>query len=100
LFVSIPRKGVFETANPGGLAAPLVRIDSMRRLYLNYRQTTWEELPRDLDGALRGQPAQVVYFDADNDVLFMDAARALDTIEGLGARAILVTPGSKARPAR
>jgi biopolymer transport protein ExbD len=96
LFVSIPRKGVPATANPGGLTAPVVRIDSMRRLYLNYKQTTWEELPRDLDGALRGLPAQIVYFDADNDILFMDAARALDTIQGLGARAILLTPGSKA----
>jgi hypothetical protein len=34
--------------------------------------------------------------DGDNDILFMDAAQALDTIQGLGARAILVTPGSKA----
>jgi biopolymer transport protein ExbD len=96
LFVSIPRKGVPVIANPGGLTAPLIRIDSMRRVYLNYRQTSWEELPKDLEGALRGLPAQAVYFDADNDILFMDAARALDTIQGLGARAILVTQGSKA----
>ena len=76
-------------AKPGALTAPLVGIDSLRRVYLNYRQTTWEELRRDLEGALRGLPAQVVYLDGDNDILFMDAAQALDTIQGLGARAIL-----------
>lgn len=100
LFVSIPRKGVPLIANPGGLTAPLVSIDSMRRVYLDYKQTTWEELPRDLEGALRGLPVQVVYLDADSDTLFMDVAKALDIIQGLRAKAILMTPGSKAEQMR
>jgi biopolymer transport protein ExbD len=100
LLVSIPRKGVPASANAGGLTAPLVRIDSMRRVYLDYKQTTWEELPRDLEGALRGLPVQVVYLDADSDTLFMDVAKALDIIQGLRAKAILMTPGSKAEQMR
>jgi biopolymer transport protein ExbD len=96
LFVSIPRKGIPVSANPAGLTAPLVRIDSARHVYLNYKQTTWEELPGGLERALRGLPTTAVYFDADSDILFMDAAQALDIIQGLGAKAILVTPGSKA----
>jgi biopolymer transport protein ExbD len=95
-WVSIPRTGVPVRARPAGLTAPLVRIDSRRRVYLNYKQTTWEELPAGLQQELRGLPAVVVYFDGDSDLPFMDAARALDIIQGLGAKAILLTPGSNA----
>jgi|HubBroStandDraft_6_1064221.scaffolds.fasta_scaffold01624_4 biopolymer transport protein ExbD len=96
LLVSIPRIGVPVSASPAGLMAPLVRIDSMDRVYLNYKQTTWEELPAGLKEELRGLPAPVVYLDAANDMLFMEVAKALDIIQGLSAKAILMTPGSKA----
>ena len=33
--------------------------------------------------------------DGDRDIPFMDAARAIDIIEGLGATAILITPAAK-----
>ena len=96
LLVSIPRIGVPMSASPAGLTASLVRIDSMDRVYLNYKQTTWEELPAGLEQELRGLPAPFVYLDVDNDILFMDVAKALDIIQGIGAKAILMTPGSKA----
>jgi biopolymer transport protein ExbD len=96
LLVSIPRKGVPIPASSEGLTAPLVRIDSNRRVYLNYKETAREDLPKKLEQELRSLPTPVVYFDADSDILFMDAAWALDIIQGLGAKAILITPGSKA----
>jgi len=96
LLVSIPRKGVPAAAVATGLTAPLVRIDAKRHLYLNYKPTTWEELPAGLDQALRILPVRVVYFDGDSDITFMNVARAIDVIQELGAKVILLTPGSKA----
>lgn len=96
LLVSIPRKGIPTRASAAGLTAPLVRIDSKRRVYLNYKQTSREDLPKELEQELRSLPTPVVHFDADSDILFMDAAWALDIIQGLGAKAILITPDSKA----
>jgi biopolymer transport protein ExbD len=97
LLVSIPPKGVPLVAASPGLTAPLVTIDANGRLYLNYKQTTWEELPAGLDQALRVLPVRVVYFEGDNSIRFSDAARAIDIIQSAGARAILLTPGSKAQ---
>ncbi len=96
LLVSLPWKGVPAVATASGLTAPLVRIDAKRHLYMNYKQTTWEELPEGLEQALLGLPVRVVYFEGDSDIPFMDAARAIDVIQGLGAKAILMTPLSKA----
>jgi biopolymer transport protein ExbD len=79
-----------------GLTAPLVKIDAKGHLSLNYQQTTWEELPAGLDQALQGLPVRVVYFDGDGNIPFVDAAHAIDIIQGLGAKPILLTPGSKA----
>jgi len=95
LLVSLPRKGVPTVTIVPGLTAPLIKIDAKRQLYLNYKQTTWEKLPGGLEQALRGLPVRVVYFDAENDALFMDAAQAIDIIQGSGAKVILMTPGSK-----
>ena len=50
-------------------------------------------MPGGLEQALRGLSVRVVYFDAHNDALFMVAAWAIDIIQGLDARAILLTPG-------
>jgi hypothetical protein len=95
LFVSLLRKDVPPSSITSGLAAPLVKIDANRAVYLNYKQTTWRELPSALDRALAGLPQRVVYFDADLDVPFMDAAHAIDMIVGANARAILMTPKSR-----
>src|SRR5882762_4214430 len=49
LLVSLPRKGFSKVAIAWGLTAPLVKIDAKGRPYLNYKQTTWEELPWGLE---------------------------------------------------
>lgn len=97
LSVSLPRKEVPTVAIAPGLTAPLVKIESRGRAYLNYKETSWERLAADLDEALRGLPIRVVYVDGDRDILFMEVVRAIDIIQGSGARAILITPGSKAK---
>jgi len=96
LLVSLPRKGVPAVAIAPGLTAPLVSIDAKRHVFLNYKETTWEKLPAGLEQAFRSQPVRVVYFEGDPDALFMEAARAMDIIEGAGAKTVLLTPGSKA----
>jgi biopolymer transport protein ExbD len=95
LMVSLSRKGVPVVTQTPGLTAPLIRIDAKGQVYLNYKKTTWEELPAGVDQALRGLPVRVVYFDADENALFMDAARAIDISEGARAKVILMTPGTK-----
>ena len=95
ILASIPRKGVSAVQITTGLTAPLVTIDAKRHPFLNYKQTTWEDLPKGLEQSLRGLPVRVVYFDADRDALFMDAAKAIDIIQGLNAKPILLTPRSK-----
>lgn len=97
LMVSVTREGVASNAALQGLTAPLVRVDAHERVYLNYEQTTWEQLPAKLDSALRGLPmrVRVVYVDGDANIPFMDVVRAADVVEGAGARPILLTPRSK-----
>jgi hypothetical protein len=80
LWVSLPRKNIPAVTVATGLAVPLVKIDAQRNVYLNYKQTAWMEMPGGLEQALRGLSVRVVYFDAHNDALFMDAAWAIDII--------------------
>ena len=96
LLVSLPRKGIPPASILSGPSAPLVAIDGRDQLYLNYKRTSWEQLPAELHRALRSLPVRVVYFDADVQIPFMDAARAIDTIVSLDAKPILLTPNSKA----
>jgi biopolymer transport protein ExbD len=95
LLVSLPKEGVSFNSVLLGLTAPLIRVDVKGRVYLNQKETTWEELPSKLEMALRELPMRVVYFEGDAEAVYGDAARAIDVIEGAGARAILLTPGSR-----
>jgi hypothetical protein len=95
LLVFVAHRGVPVSTLTPGLTAPLVKIDAYGSVYLNYKQTTWEELPTGLDRALAGVPMRVVYVDGDRDAVFMDAVRVIDVAQGLGAKTILLTPTSK-----
>lgn len=97
LMVLVTQKGDASNAAWPGLTGPLVRVDAHEHVYLNYEQTTWEQLPAKLEAALRGLPmrVRVVYVDGDADIPFMDVVRAVDVVEGAGARPILLTPRSK-----
>jgi len=95
LLVSLLRKDVPSASDTSGLTAPLVKIDANGTIYLNYKQTTWRDLPVALNQALGSLSQRVVYFDADPNVPFTDAAHTIDMIEGANARIILITPKSR-----
>lgn len=97
LMVLVAQEGAASKAAWPWLTGPLVRVDARERVYLNGEETTWEQLPAGLEAALRGlpKPVRVVYVDGDVNIPFMDVARAVDVIEGAGAKPILLTPRPK-----
>jgi hypothetical protein len=95
LWAFVAHRGVPASTLTPGLTAPLVEIDAKGRVFLNYKQTTWEELPAVLDRALVDIPVRVVYVDGDSAATFMDVVRAVDIAQGLGVKTILLTPDSK-----
>lgn len=95
LMVRLPQKERSSVAAELGLTAPLIQVEATGSVYLNYRKTTWEALPTELDRALIGLPVRVVYVDGEDEATFGDAVRAIDLAEGLHARVILMTPQSR-----
>jgi len=75
----------------------VVRIDSHNIWYLNAKQISPAELPSALHAALARRASWIVYFDADSDMRFMDAAVALDIIQGARAKVVLLTPKTRAQ---
>jgi biopolymer transport protein ExbD len=54
-----------------------------------------EKLRAKLEEELGRQMVWTVYFEADRDCAFMDATYAFDTIQGLGAKVVWITPGMR-----
>jgi biopolymer transport protein ExbD len=72
---------------------PLVlRIDKNGRWFLAGKPITAEQFPGALKGAFSGVPERVVYLEADPELEFGVPAKAIDTIRGLHAGVMLVTP--------
>jgi len=63
-----------------------VYVDSRKGFLVNGQPVKREELEAKLKEELSRQMVWSVYFEADYDCLFMDATRAIDTIQGLGPR--------------
>ena len=62
------------------------------KYYLNGQQVPREALRTNLQQALRRRMVWTVYFEADYDTLNTDAIYAMDTIQGLGAKLVWITP--------
>ena len=62
------------------------------KYYLNGQQVPREALRTNLQQALRRRMVWTVYFEADYDTLNADAIYAMDTIQGLGAKLVWITP--------
>jgi biopolymer transport protein ExbD len=62
------------------------------KYYLNGKPVAREELGPKLREELSHRVVWTVYFEADNDNLNMDAIYAMDTIQGLGANILWITP--------
>lgn len=73
-----------------------VYVDAKRRFFLSGEPIERENLERRLKQQLNTRLAWVVYFEADENSLYMDAAYTIDAIQGLGAKAIWITPKMRA----
>jgi biopolymer transport protein ExbD len=80
----------------------VVRLKSgaPRKLYLNSRLVSLSTLDVELKKELKLRPDWVVYFDADPDLPWEQAAEVIDLIRGAGAEVVLLTPGSRETPPR
>jgi hypothetical protein len=94
-------KGIPVMTSPWGLRPVLydgsgsslvVRIDKQRRWFLDGKRVTPEEFPLTLKDALVRRPDWVVYVDGDGDLQLADVMPAIDSIQGLHAKIVLVTP--------
>src|SRR5712691_9690801 len=83
-----------------------VYLGAGEKYYVNGQQVPREALRERLQQELNGRIAWTVYFEADYDTLNMDAIYAMDTIQGVGAKLIWITPQvreelqQKGQPAR
>ncbi len=62
------------------------------RYYINGQAVPREDLSARLRKELGRHAVWIVYFEADSDTLNMDAIYAMDTIQGLGANLVWITP--------
>lgn len=70
-------------------------VDEKQRFFVNGNQVPREELRSRLKEELLMRGVWVVYFEADGNCLYMDAVYAMDTIQGLGAKMIWITPKTR-----
>jgi biopolymer transport protein ExbD len=69
-----------------------VYVDVRKGFLVNGHLVKREELEAKLKEELSKEMVWTVYFEADYDCLFTDATHAIDTIQGLGAKVIWITP--------
>lgn len=72
-----------------------VYVDARRGFLVNGRPVRREELRTKLKKELSRQIVWTVYLEADSDCRFMDAVHAMDTIQGLGAKLVWITPKTR-----
>jgi biopolymer transport protein ExbD len=69
-----------------------VYVDAQREFLVNGQPVRGEELEAKLKKELSRQMVWTVYLEADSNCLFMDVVHAMDTIQGLGAKLVWITP--------
>ncbi len=80
---------------------PLVlRIDAEERWFLDGEPITPEDFPAALKKSLSRRPDWFVYLEADPELEYRIPARAMDTIQGLHAKVILMPPAAPRITAR
>lgn len=72
-----------------------VYVDARRGFLVNGHLVRGEELESELKKELSRQMVWTVYLEADSDCLFMDVVHAIDTIQGLGAKLVWITPKTR-----
>jgi len=69
-----------------------VYVDGRDRFYLNGRPVPQQDLRMRLNDELEKRANWAVYFEADDNCTYANAVFAIDTIQGLGAKVIWLTP--------
>jgi biopolymer transport protein ExbD len=62
----------------------VVQIIQGGKLKINNEDTTWEALGPRMEQIFKERAEKVAFVKGDNDVLFMDVARAIDIMKGAG----------------
>jgi len=73
----------------------VVRVESSKLWYLNSARIEPDELPDTLRSQIGTRTSCIVFFDAEPDVPYADAIRAIDVIERSPGRVVLLTPETK-----
>jgi hypothetical protein len=69
-----------------------VYVDGLGQFYVNGRAVAREDLRAKLQEELGRRAVWTVYFEANEDCTFMNATYTFDTIQGLGAKVVWITP--------
>jgi biopolymer transport protein ExbD len=72
-----------------------VYVDGKGQFTVNGQAVARAKLRGKLEDELGRRVVWTVYFEADGDCAFLDAAYAFDTIQGLGAKVVWITPGTR-----
>jgi biopolymer transport protein ExbD len=62
----------------------VVQVAKDGKLKINNEDTTWETLGPRMEQIFKERAEKVAFVKGDNDVLFMDVARAIDVMKGAG----------------
>lgn len=96
LLVSFPRYNASASVDSPWKENVSVYVLPGRRFFVNGKEVERDELRARLLDEMGQRKMWTVYFEADPDTLFMDAAYAIDTIQALGAKLIWLTPQTRA----
>jgi biopolymer transport protein ExbD len=62
----------------------VVQVEQHGKLKINNEDTTWDGLGPRMEQIFKDRAEKVAFVKGDNDVLFMDVARAIDIMRGSG----------------
>jgi biopolymer transport protein TolR len=62
----------------------VVQVEQNGKLKINNEDTTWDGLGPRMEQIFKDRAEKVAFVKGDNDVLFMDVARAIDIMRGSG----------------
>ena len=95
LAVDFKRESTVITGSNPRAETMAVYVDAKRGFFVNGKPVAREELRSKLERELVRRGVWVVYFEADGNCLYMNAVYAMDTIQGLGAKMIWITPKTR-----
>ncbi|PWT84608.1 MAG: biopolymer transporter ExbD [Proteobacteria bacterium] len=62
----------------------VVQVNQNNKVKINNEDTTWEQLGPRIEQIFKDRAEKVAFVKGDNDVMFMDVARAIDIMRGAG----------------